>query len=122
MPLPIPSGARALPAWRPYPGAATYRHAGRQQAHRFGDDDGLLRRERVRLDAAGRRDPDGEETFQRMLAIAEAPAEDLEAVEAEVAGWIAERACVRVPRPDPAVDRPVRRSDHGPAGRERGWR
>jgi prophage maintenance system killer protein len=36
-------------------------------------------------------DPDGEETFQRMLAIAEAPAEDLEAVEAEVAGWIAER-------------------------------
>jgi len=36
-------------------------------------------------------DPDGEETFQRMLAIAEASAEDLEAVEAEVASWIAER-------------------------------
>ena len=36
-------------------------------------------------------DPDGEETFQRMRAIAAAPAEDLEAVEAEVAGWIAER-------------------------------
>jgi hypothetical protein len=36
-------------------------------------------------------DPDGEETFQRMRAIAAAPAEDLEAVQAEVAGWIAER-------------------------------
>ena len=36
-------------------------------------------------------DPDGEETFQRMRAIAAAPAEDLEAVEAEIAGWIAER-------------------------------
>jgi death on curing protein len=36
-------------------------------------------------------DPDGEETFQRMLTIAEAPAEDLEAIEAEAADWIAER-------------------------------
>jgi death-on-curing protein len=36
-------------------------------------------------------DPDGEETFQRMRAIAAATAEDLEAVEAEAAGWIAER-------------------------------
>jgi death on curing protein len=36
-------------------------------------------------------DPDGEETFQHMRAIAGAPAEELEAVEAEVAGWIAER-------------------------------
>ena len=36
-------------------------------------------------------DPDGEETFQRMRAIAAAPAEDLEEVEAEVAGWIADR-------------------------------
>jgi hypothetical protein len=36
-------------------------------------------------------DPAGEETFQRMQAIAAAPAEDLEAVEAEIAGWIAER-------------------------------
>jgi death on curing protein len=44
--------------------------------------------------------PEGEETYQRMLAIAEASAEDLEAVEAEVAGWIAERL-----RPGPrAVD------------------
>jgi hypothetical protein len=33
-----------------------------------------------------------------MLAIAEVPAEDLEAVEAEVAGWIAERLRLR-PRP-----------------------
>jgi death-on-curing protein len=36
-------------------------------------------------------DPDGEETYRFMLAIAEAPSEDLQAVEAEVAGWIAER-------------------------------
>ena len=36
-------------------------------------------------------DPDGEETFQRMRAIAAAPAENLEVVEAEVAGWIAAR-------------------------------
>jgi hypothetical protein len=36
-------------------------------------------------------DPDGEETFHRMRAIAAATAEDLEAVEAEVAGWIADR-------------------------------
>jgi death on curing protein len=36
-------------------------------------------------------DHDGEETFQRMRAIAGAPAENLEAVEAEVAGWIVER-------------------------------
>lgn len=36
-------------------------------------------------------DPDGEETYQFMLAIAEATAEHREAVEAEAAGWIAER-------------------------------
>jgi hypothetical protein len=36
-------------------------------------------------------DPDGEETYQFMLAIAAAPGADLEAVEAEVAAWIAER-------------------------------
>lgn len=36
-------------------------------------------------------DPDGEETFERMRAIAAATAGDLEAVEAEVADWIAER-------------------------------
>jgi death on curing protein len=36
-------------------------------------------------------DPDAEETFQRMLAIAAAPADDLEAIEAETAVWIAER-------------------------------
>ena len=36
-------------------------------------------------------DPDGEETYQLMLAIAAAPGEDLEAVEAEVAAWIGER-------------------------------
>ena len=35
--------------------------------------------------------PDGEETFQRMLAIAAAPAEDLEAIETETARWIAQR-------------------------------
>jgi prophage maintenance system killer protein len=35
-------------------------------------------------------DPDGEETFRRMLAAA-ASTEDLEATEAEVAGWIADR-------------------------------
>ena len=35
--------------------------------------------------------PDGEETYQFMLAIAEAPAEHLETVEAEAAGWITER-------------------------------
>ena len=35
-------------------------------------------------------DPDGEETFRRMLAAA-ASTEDLEAMEAEVAGWIADR-------------------------------
>jgi len=34
---------------------------------------------------------DGEETFQRMRATAAAPAENLEVVEAEVAGWIAAR-------------------------------
>jgi death on curing protein len=42
-------------------------------------------------------DPDGEETFQRMRAIAAAPAEDLEVVEAEAAGWIADHL-----RPRPA--------------------
>jgi death on curing protein len=42
-------------------------------------------------------EPDGEETFQRMRAIAAAPVEDLEAVEAEVAGWIAERLRPRPP-------------------------
>ena len=36
-------------------------------------------------------DPDGEETFRRMLATAAASTEDLEAKEAEVAGWIADR-------------------------------
>jgi death on curing protein len=36
-------------------------------------------------------DPDGEETYQLMLAIAAAPGADLEAVEAEAAAWIAER-------------------------------
>jgi prophage maintenance system killer protein len=36
-------------------------------------------------------DPDGEETYQLMLAIATAPGADLEAVEAEVAAWIGER-------------------------------
>ena len=36
-------------------------------------------------------DPDGEETYQLMLAIAAAPGADLEAVEAEVAAWIGER-------------------------------
>jgi death-on-curing protein len=36
-------------------------------------------------------DPDGEETYQLMLTIAAAAGEDLEAVEAEVAAWIAER-------------------------------
>jgi hypothetical protein len=35
--------------------------------------------------------PDGEETYQFMLGIAEAPADELEAVEAEAAGWIADR-------------------------------
>ena len=35
--------------------------------------------------------PDGEETYRFMIAIAEAPSDDLEAVEAEVARWIAER-------------------------------
>jgi death on curing protein len=45
-------------------------------------------------------EPAGRETFQRMRAVAGAPAENLEAVEAEVAGWIAERL-----RPPPrAVD------------------
>jgi death on curing protein len=34
---------------------------------------------------------DGDETFQLMRTIAGAASEDLEAVEAEVAGWIAER-------------------------------
>lgn len=43
-------------------------------------------------------DPDGEETFQRMLAIAAAPADDLEPIEAETAEWIAERLR---PRPQP---------------------
>jgi hypothetical protein len=38
-----------------------------------------------------RDDPDGEETYQLMLAIAAAPGADLEAVEAEVAAWIGER-------------------------------
>jgi death on curing protein len=41
-------------------------------------------------------DPDGEETFRRMVATAGSTAEDLEAVEVEVAGWIAERL-----RPNP---------------------
>jgi hypothetical protein len=41
-------------------------------------------------------DPDGEETFQRMLAAAAADTVDLEAIEAEVAGWIADRL-----RPEP---------------------
>lgn len=36
-------------------------------------------------------DPDGEETFQHMLAIAAVPSDDLEAIEAESAAWIAER-------------------------------
>jgi death on curing protein len=36
-------------------------------------------------------DPGGEETYRLMLAIAAAPGTDLEAVEAEVAAWIAER-------------------------------
>jgi hypothetical protein len=36
-------------------------------------------------------DPDGEETYQLMLAIAAAPGAELEAVEAEVGAWIAER-------------------------------
>jgi death-on-curing protein len=36
-------------------------------------------------------DPDGEETFRRMLATAAASTEDREATEAEVAGWIADR-------------------------------
>ena len=36
-------------------------------------------------------DPDGEETYQLMLAIAAAPGADLETVEAEVAAWIADR-------------------------------
>jgi prophage maintenance system killer protein len=35
--------------------------------------------------------PDGEETFRPMAATAAATAENLEAIEAEVAGWIAER-------------------------------
>lgn len=35
--------------------------------------------------------PDGEETFQRMLAIAAAPAEEVEAIETETARWIAQR-------------------------------
>ena len=38
-----------------------------------------------------RDDPDGEETYQVMLAIAAAPGADLEAVGAEVAAWITER-------------------------------
>jgi death-on-curing protein len=42
-------------------------------------------------------DPDGEETFERMRAIAAASADDLEAVEAEVARWIAERLRPRPP-------------------------
>ncbi len=36
-------------------------------------------------------DPDADETFQRMRAIAAADAENLEEVQAEVAAWIAER-------------------------------
>jgi death on curing protein len=36
-------------------------------------------------------DPDGEETYQLVLATAAAPGADLEAVDAEVAAWIAER-------------------------------
>jgi death on curing protein len=36
-------------------------------------------------------DPDGEETYQRMLTIAAAPAEELEQTEADAAAWIAER-------------------------------
>jgi hypothetical protein len=36
-------------------------------------------------------DPDGEETYQLMRTIAAAASEDLEAVEAEVADWIADR-------------------------------
>jgi prophage maintenance system killer protein len=36
-------------------------------------------------------DPNGEETFQRMIVIASAPGDDLEAVEADAATWIAER-------------------------------
>jgi death-on-curing protein len=36
-------------------------------------------------------DPDGEETYQLMLAIAAASGADLEAVEAEAAAWIADR-------------------------------
>jgi hypothetical protein len=39
----------------------------------------------------GRDDPDGEETYQLMLAIAAAPGADLKVVEAEVAAWNAER-------------------------------
>jgi hypothetical protein len=45
-------------------------------------------------------DPEGEETFRRMVAAAATRNENLEAVEAEVAGWIAERLR---PRPS-AVD------------------
>jgi prophage maintenance system killer protein len=51
----------------------------------------FLRRERIRLGPAGRGRPDGEETYQLMLTIAAAPGADLEAVEAEVAAWIAGR-------------------------------
>jgi death on curing protein len=36
-------------------------------------------------------DPDGEETYQLMLAIAATPPAELEDVEAEVAAWIDER-------------------------------
>jgi death-on-curing protein len=36
-------------------------------------------------------DPDGEETYQLMRTIAAAASEDLEAVEVEVADWIADR-------------------------------
>jgi death on curing protein len=36
-------------------------------------------------------DPDGEETYQLMVAIAAAPGADMETVEAEVTAWIGER-------------------------------
>jgi hypothetical protein len=48
-------------------------------------------RERSRLGPPAGDDPNGEETYQLMLASAAAPGSDLEAVEAEVAAWIAER-------------------------------
>ena len=56
----------------------------------WGEDEFCLRNRNEYLPPADD-DPDGEETFRRMLTTAGASTEDLEATEAEAAGWIADR-------------------------------